>query len=199
VVDLAAVTDWFRAAGGAGMAAIAAAYLLAAVTFLPSWPLTVAAGMAWGTLGGLAVAWPSAALGGAVAFLLGRRLLRRRVRAWIAGRPVLSAVDEAVAEGGVRVLVLLRLSPVVPASALHYALSASRLRGRDFVLGTLVGTLPTMALQAWAGSVAGRWVASGEAGGGPGSAATVLQGVGLLATVVVVLAVARSARRALLR
>jgi uncharacterized membrane protein YdjX (TVP38/TMEM64 family) len=103
-----------------------------------------------------------------------------------------------VGEGGVRVLALLRLSPVVPASVLHYALSASRLRGRDFVLGTLLGSLPAMALQAWAGSVAGGWLARGGSGA-PGVAGTALQGLGLVATVVAAWAIARSARRALLR
>jgi uncharacterized membrane protein YdjX (TVP38/TMEM64 family) len=198
-VDLAAVIDGFRGAGVAGAAALVVAYVLAAVTFLPVWPLTLAAGMAWGTLGGAAVAWPSATLGGTVAFLLGRRFLAERVRGWIARRPMLAAVDAAVTEGGVRVLALLRLSPVVPASALHYALSASRLPARDFVVGTLAGTLPPIALQAWMGSVAGRWIAPGEPGAGPGTAGTILQGVGVAATVVAVLALARSARRALLR
>ena len=197
-MDLAAVTEAIRGAGLPGGALLVAAYVVASVAFLPVWPLTVAAGMAWGATGGLAIAWPSAALGATATFLLGRRLLARRVRAWMAQRPRLAAVDEAVAAGGIRVLALLRLSPVVPASVLHYALSASRLRGRDFVAGTLLGSLPAMALQAWAGSVAGRWLAAGEEGG-PGSAATLLQGVGLAATAVAVWTVARSARRALLR
>src|SRR5512137_1028663 len=108
------------------MALLAGAYVLASLAFLPVWPLTMAAGMAWGAPVGLAVAWPSAALGATATFLVGRRWLAGRVRGWIARRPALAAVDAAVGEGGVRVLALLRLSPVVPASALHYALSASR-------------------------------------------------------------------------
>lgn len=198
-MDVAAAIEAVRAAGAPGILAVGCAYVAASVLFLPVWPLTVGAGLVWGPFGGLLVAWPSVTLGGTVTFALGRRVFRGRVDRWTAGRPLLAAIDEAVSQGGVRTLVLLRLSPLVPASVLHYAVAASRLHRRDFVVGTAAGTLPPVALQAYLGSVAGAHAALGGSGPPPGPAGQALYWGGLAATVLAVALLARGARRALRR
>jgi uncharacterized membrane protein YdjX (TVP38/TMEM64 family) len=73
---LVGLSGWARAAGPGGVAAFVLAYATGSVLALPVWPLTVAAGVAYGAWGGFAVALPAGALGASVAFLAGRTLLK---------------------------------------------------------------------------------------------------------------------------
>jgi uncharacterized membrane protein YdjX (TVP38/TMEM64 family) len=196
---LGAMVAWAATAGPLGPLAFAVAYATAPVLLLPVWPLTLAAGLAYGLGGGVLLAAPASALGATLAFLAGRRLLRRRAARLLASRPRLAVVAEALGAPGLRLVVLLRLSPLLPYSLLNYALGATRLRLRDFAAGSLLGMLPLTLLYAWLGSLLGGAVVGGAApppGGRPGLA---LSALGLVATGAAVALLAHRARRALPR
>jgi enamine deaminase RidA (YjgF/YER057c/UK114 family) len=89
-----------------------------------------------------------------VAFLCARYLVRGFVQVYVDRHPRMAAVDRAVESEGLRLVFLLRLSPVVPYILLNYVLGVSRLRFRDYV-GGLAGMLPTIAMYVYAGKVAG--------------------------------------------
>ena len=65
-----------------------------------------------------------------------------------------AAVRHAVAGGGVRIMFLLRLSPLVPYSVLNYALALSGVRYADFVVA-LLGMIPAIVLYTYYGKVVG--------------------------------------------
>jgi uncharacterized membrane protein YdjX (TVP38/TMEM64 family) len=46
-----ALSSWFEALGAAGFLAFAGAYVVAAVLLIPVWPLSITAGVVFGTLG----------------------------------------------------------------------------------------------------------------------------------------------------
>jgi uncharacterized membrane protein YdjX (TVP38/TMEM64 family) len=191
-------SGWARAAGPAGVAALALAYAAGSVLALPVWPLTVAAGIAWGTARGFAVALPASAVGASLAFVAGRTFLRGVVERRVARDPRLAALDDAVAEQGAPLVVLLRLSPLAPYNVVNYALSGTRLSLTGFVLASTIGMAPITLAWAWAGATFGSLEGIGEhAAQGPGAAA--LQWGGLAATVAVVLLLGRASRRALAR
>jgi uncharacterized membrane protein YdjX (TVP38/TMEM64 family) len=81
-------------------------------------------------------------LGAALAFLLGRTLLRERVHAWLAARPKPRAVERAIGEESFRLVFLLRLTPLVPFNALNYLLGVTPIRFGPYALATFVGMLP---------------------------------------------------------
>jgi uncharacterized membrane protein YdjX (TVP38/TMEM64 family) len=62
-------------------------------------------------------------------------------------------VDRALEKGGLKVVLLLRMSPVSPFSVLNYALGISRVRPRDYVLGSVLGTVPGTLLYVYIGSL----------------------------------------------
>jgi len=191
-------SGWARAAGPAGVAAFALAYAAGSVLALPVWPLTVAAGIAWGAARGFAVALPASAAGAALAFVAGRTVLRRMVQRRVARDPRLGALDDAVAKQGVPLVVLLRLSPLAPYNVVNYALSGTRISLTGFALASLVGMAPITFAWAWAGATFGSLEGiGGRAAQGPGAAA--LQWGGLAATLAVVFLLGRAARRALAR
>jgi uncharacterized membrane protein YdjX (TVP38/TMEM64 family) len=195
---LGALSSWARATGPGGVAAFVLAYALGSVMALPVWPLTVAAGVAYGAWAGFALALPAGVLGASLAFLAGRTFLRGAVARRVAREPRLAALDEAVSREGALLVVLLRLSPFVPYNVANYALSASRVGLLPFAGASLVGMVPITFAWAWAGATFGgleRVAARPPAG--PEEQA--LRWIGLAATVAVVAILGRIARRALAR
>jgi uncharacterized membrane protein YdjX (TVP38/TMEM64 family) len=144
------------------------------------------------------VALPASAAGASLAFVAGRTFLRGVVERRLARDPRLAALDDAVAEQGAPLVVLLRLSPLAPYNVVNYALSGTRLSLPGFVLASIIGMAPITLAWAWAGATFGSLEGiGGRAPPGPGAAA--LQWGGLAATVAVVLLLGRAARRALTR
>lgn len=144
-----------RGAGAAGLALHAGAYLVAALLGLPVSPLTVAAGAAYGPLAGAALAVPSSTIAGCAAFLVGRVIARDPERI-ACGTGRVARAARAIGRGGVRLVVLLRLAPVVPFSVLNFAFGATPTRLVPFALGSFLGTIPSQLCYAWLGAVLAR-------------------------------------------
>ena len=136
------LVSWIRGAGWAGMLVFALAYVLACVLFLPGSILTLVAGFAYCVATGSPLVWLSANLGATLAFLLGRTLARGWVAARVARNPRFAAIDRAVAQQGLRIVLLTRLSPVFPFNLLNYAFGLTRVSLRDYVLAVVAGLTP---------------------------------------------------------
>jgi len=141
-----------RAVGRKGLLVYLAAYVVAALLALPLSPLTVAAGAAYGPLAGAALGVPAATLASCCAFLVAR-LVARDPAALARGDGRIARMTRAVGEGGLRLVLLLRLAPVVPFSLLNFAFGATPTRLSHFALGSLVGTIPSQLGYACFGAV----------------------------------------------
>lgn len=117
------------------------AYGLVSLSPLPKTVFTLAAGALFGVAGGVVAVVAGATLGAVAAFGLGRLLGRDTVR-WLAGGRI-DALDAMLRRQGVRAILLARLIPVVPFTAVNYVAGCTSVRLRDFVAGTLIGILPT--------------------------------------------------------
>lgn len=179
-------------AGPLGLVVYGVAYVLLALLFVPGAALTLGAGALFGVARGLLVVWPASTTAAALAFLAARHLLRPHVEALARRYPRFRAVDRAVAEGGWRVVALLRLSPAVPYSAGNYLFGLTAVRFWPYTLASAVAMLPGALLYVSLGAT-GRAAAGGSRT--PGEWMLLL--AGLLATLVVTVYLARLARRAL--
>lgn len=192
-----AFAAWVEGLGAWGGAAFVVGYALACVAFVPASLLTLAAGAVFGLAKGVALVLAGATLGATAAFLLARYVLRGAVERRLRQDPRLAAIDGAVAGDGRRIVLLLRLSPAVPFSALNYALGVTRVRLADYLVA-MVGIVPGTTLYVYYGRVAGTVAAAaGGAEVARGPADLALLGLGLLATIAVTVLVTRAARRAL--
>jgi uncharacterized membrane protein YdjX (TVP38/TMEM64 family) len=127
-------------------------------------------------------------------------MLRRRPVAWVPAwwsGELFAALDQAVAAGGFKIVLLTRLSPLFPFTLLNYALGLTKVRFLDYVLASWIGMLPGTVMYVYLGSTVTELadVAAGNVEGG--SARLVLFLVGLAATVAVTVYVTRLARLAL--
>jgi uncharacterized membrane protein YdjX (TVP38/TMEM64 family) len=184
-----------KALGGLGLVAYGVAYLLAALAFVPGSALTLGAGALFGLVRGLAVVSLASTAAAALAFLIGRHVARHRVESLGRSYPGFRVVDRAIAEGGWKVVALLRLSPAMPFSAGNYLFGLTGVGFWSYVLASWVAMLPGTFLYVYLGD-AGRAAAAGS---GRTPAEWTLLGAGLLATVAVTLYVTRLARLSMRR
>lgn len=186
-----------QSVGPAAPVAFIAIYAIAVVALIPASLLTIAGGAVFGLLPGVAYALIGATLGSTGAFLLGRHVARRFVAARLAAMPRFVAIERAVSARGRRIVLLLRLSPVVPFNFLNYALGLTTISVWDFVFASL-GTVPGAFVYAYAGKVTGEALALAGKAEVPKDASyyAFLVG-GLVATVAATTVVTRTARRAL--
>ena len=188
---------WVQRIGPWGAVLLGAAYIPAALLFVPGSLLTLGAGFALGVgLGTVAVSIGST-LGASAAFLAGRTLARGFIEAKISHNPRFRAIDQAVKHEGFKIVLLTRLSPVFPFNLLNYAFGLTPVSLRNYFLASWIGMLPGTVMYVYLGSAAKNLadLAAGKVEGGTGQQA--LFGVGLLATVAVTVAVTRVAKRAL--
>jgi uncharacterized membrane protein YdjX (TVP38/TMEM64 family) len=179
-----------------GPVAFAALYAVACLV-LPGSIITLAAGSLFGVVIGTVVVSLASVAGASLAFWVGRTLARGLIEQRLVGNPRFRALDQAVAAGGFKIVLLTRLSPLFPFTLLNYAYGLTKVRFRDYVLASWIGMLPGTAMYVYLGSTVKELaeVATGSTHGGWEQ--RVLYFVGLAATIVVTVYVTRLARRAL--
>lgn len=196
VSDWPRVVAWVDGLGPWGPFAYAALYALAALAFVPGSVLTVTAGALFGLGTGLVAAFSGATLGAAAAFAVSRTIGRRWVERRFASDPRVGQIDRAIAAEGRRMVLLLRLSPIVPFNVLNYALGLTSVRFRDYLAGS-IGMLPAAAAYVYSGTLAREAALVAAGAGHRDPVFYALLAVGLAATVVAATLLARAARRAL--
>ncbi|GAB2217225.1 hypothetical protein Droror1_Dr00000397 [Drosera rotundifolia] len=170
--------------GPAGYALFVAVYAGLEVLAIPAIPLTMSAGLLFGSFTGTIIVSISGTLAASIAFLIARYLARDRILKMVEGNKKFLAIDKAIGENGFRVVTLLRLSPLLPFSLGNYLYGLTSVEFVPYVLGSWLGMLPGTWAYVSAGAF-GRAIIQEESEvglpGGPGQLITL--GLGLLATV----------------
>lgn len=120
---------------------------------LAAFPVTVmitVTAMVFGPVMGFVYASSGAILSAVVSFGLGHLLGKRLVRRY-AGATV-NRLSEALGRRGIVAVVFLRVAPVAPFLLINLVSGASHVRFRDYILGTLLGMLPGIAVMTLLGS-----------------------------------------------
>ncbi len=192
---LVQLTDWAQAHPRIAWAGFILAYILAAVLMVPGSILTLAAGVLFGVALGVALVSLASTLGACCAFLVGRFLARDWVESRLEAMPRFSALDRAVARKGWQIVLLARLSVLIPYNLLNYALGLTNVRFGAYLFSTVVGMLPAILLYVYLGSVAGS-LASMDQAGTPAIPQSIFV-TGLIVTAVLIVVIARLTAKAL--
>ena len=194
---LQAALDAVAGMGPAGWVAFVLLYAVCCVLFVPGVVLTLGGGAVFGVAKGFILVWAGATLGASLAFLSGRYLLRDWVSRRLERFPVFRAVSKAVGKEGWRVVILTRLSPVLPFILLNYAYGLTTISLREYAWSSCVGMAPGTLLFVWLGAAAGEAVRAGAGARARTSAEGAFYGIGLAATIAAVTLVGRAAKKAL--
>jgi len=193
------VLEWTEGLGTWGPVVVAAFYILACVLFLPGSVITLGAGLLFGVLVGTITVSVGSTLGACAAFLVGRTVARDWVSGKVSKNEKFSAIDNAVGEQGLKIVLLTRLSPVFPFNLLNYAYGLTKIPFWQYAIASWVGMLPGTVMYVYFGAGLRSFaeLAVGEVEGGP--AQRIFFWFGLVATIVVTVFVTRIAQKALRR
>jgi uncharacterized membrane protein YdjX (TVP38/TMEM64 family) len=172
-------------------------YVAAVVALIPGAALTIAAGALFGLVVGTITVSLASTAGAALAFLIARYLARDAVARWVRRYAKFEAIDQAIGEGGWKIVALLRLSPAVPFNLQNYLYGLTKIRFWPCVLTSWATMLPGTLMYVYLGVVgrAGLEAASGGRARTPAEWTLIV--VGLMATIAVTVYVTRLARRAM--
>ena len=123
-----------------GPAIFIAIFVIGTSLFFPESVLAIAAGTIFGLWWGLLWVVVAGTLTAVVVYWLGRTVMRNRIEPLLARPPRLDAIDEAASASGLKLIILLRLSPM-NFTMLCWLLSISRVRFRTYLL-SCVGMFP---------------------------------------------------------
>ena len=136
------VEQWIDESGALGVVVFVLIYVAATLVLLPAAVLTVIAGVMFGFGWGLVAVMVASMCAAVLAFLIARHLLHDRIKRHYTHAGTPAAIDKALRSEGWRAVTLLRLSPIVPFALKNYLFGVSRVRMRDYVIGTFLGKLP---------------------------------------------------------
>ncbi len=185
-------------------------YILATILLIPGTILTIGAGFVFtktnnnqiiGTSIASAVVFVGATIGSTVAYLLAKYFLRNTINGWATKYRIFKAIDKAIEKNGLKIVFLLRLSPLLPFNVLNYLLGVTSLKLRDYViacLGFIPGTVAFTFIGSTLGSISDV-VMNGMMNeeGNNRTIRIVILVVGIIASVLAVVAITFYARREL--
>lgn len=144
---------WTHRLGPTGLAMFSLLYVVVCLAMLPSFVFYIAAGALYGTLwGGLLMI----ALGGVVELCtlwLVHTRLRDDIERRLDEHPKIAALDRAISEHSFSIVLLLRISPLVPFAPMNYALALTKMPLWQRIVTNAVGMAPTVFAQSYIGSL----------------------------------------------
>jgi uncharacterized membrane protein YdjX (TVP38/TMEM64 family) len=117
---------------------------------VPGAVMTLAAGLAFGTLWGSVYSIIGADLGALIAFGAGRFLGKGFVNSLLAGR--FGEVLDKIARNGFQIILYLRVFPIIPYNALNLLAGASPISFKDYFWASMIGMVPGTILFAFLGN-----------------------------------------------
>ena len=193
------LVDWAKLHPLAGSLVYILSVIIATVLFVPGSGSMLIAGYLFGFGLGTLIAAIAMTLGAQCAFLAGRRVARSWVESKVAGNRRLTAIEAGLREEAFLIVVLTRLSLVIPFNVLNYAYGITSVRSGVHLVATGVGMLAPVALYVYLGTLAR---SIGEILAGTATPSTMgywLAGFGVIAIVVLTWVMHRMATRALER
>ena len=168
-----------------------AASVVGTLLMLPAWIFPLAAGAAFGFWWGSVAAIASSAMTALTAFLIGRYVLRERIERIARRDKTFRAVDKACKREPMKIVFLLRMSPVLPSGFKSYFLGLTCVETVQYLLASVLGMLPGTLLKVWVGHAGRDALTHG------GALKWGLLGLGIACTVGVAVIVGRLARKSI--
>jgi uncharacterized membrane protein YdjX (TVP38/TMEM64 family) len=189
--------QWINSLGAIGGIVFIGIYIIATLAFLPAALLTLGAGVIFGVTWGSIYVFIGATLGAIAAFLGGRYLAQGWVKEKISSYKKFAIIDKAVSKEGLKIVLLVRLSPLFPFNLLNYAFGITSVSFQDYLIGS-VGMIPGTIMYVYLGSLVGDIALIGSKNqAGNIILHWVIQIMGLIATIAVTVYVTKIAKKAL--
>ena len=141
---LAATHQWLAGQGIWTLPAFIAVYVVAAVFGLPNIVLILTAGPLFGLVEGVVSASVADTLSIAACFVIGQKMGRRWITSIVTENSRFHRLDRAFAQKGWKIVLLTRLSPLLPSSVLNYGFSLTQINFWEYLFFSWLGMLPVI-------------------------------------------------------
>ncbi len=146
----AGIRDYIQNFGKLAAIVYIIAYILNTISVLPPIaPLSLAAGLAFGSLWGAIYLMIAAMIGTSATFFISRYFGRNMAEKLIKGK--FKALDEKLAENGFLTVLFFRIIPLIPYEVLNYAGGLSKIKFKDYFYATFLGLIPGIVIAAFFG------------------------------------------------
>jgi len=147
VLDFIAYLD-----SGLGIFYFVVIYVLIVLLIFPASWLSIAAGYLYGIYLGSLIVFFSAFIGASISFFISKRFFSKKVLVMINKFPKLSLLENIIQRGGLKLIILTRLSPLFPFSILNYFYGLNKITYKDFSI-SLICIVPGTILYCSIGSL----------------------------------------------
>lgn len=186
IQNIPSIIEKTASSGPVGYLGFILIYIVSTVMMLPGSPLTFTAGALFGFWKGLILVSLSSTLGATCAFMVSRYLIRKSIEKRVLKNKKFQSIDNEINEQGWKIVILARLSPIIPFFILNYALGITKIRFIHFIFASWIGMIPGTIVYVLMGTMGGAFI-----NGKKSSFEWVLLGIGLIATILVTLLISK--------
>ena len=186
IQNIPSIIEKTASSGPVGYLGFILIYIVSTVMMLPGSPLTFTAGALFGFWKGLILVSLSSTLGATCAFMVSRYLIRKSIEKRVLKNKKFQSIDNEINEQGWKIVILARLSPIIPFFLLNYALGITKIRFIHFIFASWIGMIPGTIVYVLMGNMGGAFI-----NGKKSSFEWVLLGIGLIATILVTLLISK--------
>ena len=139
-IDREQLQNWLQQMGIWAPIVYILLYTIGTLLILPSTPLNLTGGAIFGSWWGTLWTTIAAIVAAVVAFAFTRTVGRELIAQKLAGR--WEAIDGEMRQGGLFYMFAIRLLPIIPYGLVNFAAGLTSIRFQDYLIGTILGTLP---------------------------------------------------------
>lgn len=147
--DAEYLEKWIAERGAWGPVAFLVVFILLSSVFVPDTIFAIIAGTLFGLLWGTVLMFVGGLIGTILNYFIGKRFLGNHFRVFLKNHPKFSIVKHAAEREGIRLLFLLRMTPINP-TIVSYILGAIRVRFSSFFIASF-GLIPTFFVEVYFG------------------------------------------------
>lgn len=188
---------WLKHVGPWGPFIMAVAYIPLNILALPASILTLGGGYVFGLKVGFAADSIGSTVGATAAFLVGKTLCRSYVSAKLKEYPQFQIITHAISKSGFKIVLLLRLVPILPFNVMNYVLSVTPISVGSYMLASYIGMMPVTFAFVYLGTTIKDISEIGSPEAALGPAHWWMLGIGLVLTVLSTVLITRVAKDAL--
>jgi len=112
-------------------------YIISVLLILPASWLSLLAGFLYGPYFGSIIVFLSAFIGASISFFLAKEYFVKKIEIIISRFPKIKLLEKIINKGGLKLIILTRLSPLFPFSILNYFYGLNKVSYKDFSIGLL--------------------------------------------------------------
>lgn len=143
-VDIYTIKEYVKTFGVLAPLIYIVMFSLVPLTFFPDSVLAISAGLIFGFSKGYIYTTIGALIGASIAFFIARYLGKEIIKKKSSDK--LEKIERLIEKNGFYIIFLLRLIPLFPFDVISYGAGITNVKYKDFILATLFGTIPGIAV-----------------------------------------------------